>query len=148
VLKTWLATGMEPVHPWGRDGLEFKAASQASGKFYVTAFVNAGMPGYYGGPTVHIVDNLALTDAFLARLPAIPGARVGHYERSLPYGYLETASNATPVTMIRSLRPLLDDVTLVTRAPIFAEGRWDAIWRLLSGHYNWIYKTGGYGVKK
>lgn len=148
MLKNWLATGSEPVHPWGRDGQEFKAASQVAGKFYVTAFVNAGMPGYYGGPTVHIVDNLALTDAFLARLPAIPGARVGHYERVLPPGYLETVAYSRPITMAGALRPLLNDVTLATRAPLFADGCWSAIWRLLSGHYNWVYTSDAYGVKK
>ena len=102
------------------------------------------MPGYYAGSDVHIVEPCALTDAFIARLPALPGGRVGHYERPLPPGYAETALNAVPTTSIRALHPLLNDVTLATRATLWADGRWGAIWRLLSGHYHYeteLYAT-------
>ena len=44
--------------------------------------------------------------------------------------------------------PLLNDVTLATRAPLWADGRWDAIWRLLSGRYRWIYEADVYGERK
>ena len=81
------------------------------------------MEGYYAGPDVHNVDRLAFTDAFLARLPALPHMRVGHYERVVPPGYAETALNAVPSTDIAVFRPLLSDVVLATRAPLFAGGR-------------------------
>ena len=100
------------------------------------------------GPEVHNVDKYSLTDAFLARLPALPNSRTGHYERMLPPGYAETALNAAPTREIAALRPLLNDVTLVTRAPLFAEGRWGAIWRFLSGDYSWVYEADIYGAKK
>jgi arabinofuranosyltransferase len=151
VLKKWVATGFEPIHPWGQWGVAFKSRAMAVGRPIVVAEGeegNAGMPGYYAGPTVHILDAMALTDAFLARLPAIPGARVGHYQRTLPPGYAGTVLNAAPTTEVEALRPLLNDVTLVTRAPLFAEGRWGAIWRLLSGHYSWVYETDIYGARK
>lgn len=145
ILKSWIATGVKPLHPWGEDGKKFREISLATRKYYVTADVNPGMPGYYGGPTVYIVDRLALTDAFLARLPAVPGARTGHYLRLLPPGYLETATYPFPITTTWELRPLLDDVVLATRAPLFAEGRWHAIWRLLHDHHTWVYNTDPYG---
>jgi arabinofuranosyltransferase len=150
VVKNWVATGTEPVHPWGRRGLEFKSEAQSIGKPIVLVLgnSNAGMAGYYAGPEVHNVDKYALTDAFLARLPALPNSRTGHYERMLPPGYAETALNAAPTTEIAALRPLLNDVTLVTRAPLFAEGRWGAIWRLLSGDYSWVYEADIYGARK
>lgn len=148
VLKRWRARGTEPIHPWGLKGLKFKAASQASGRLFVATYVNAGMPGYYGGPTVHIVDDLGLTDAFIARLPAIPGARVGHYKRVIPAGYIETVAEARPSTRDTPLQPLLEDVTLATRAPLFAQGRWRAIWRLVSGHYNWVYRSDALGTRR
>lgn len=139
VLKKWAATGNMPVHPWGKMGLALKSRALSVGMPVVAWGINAGMPGYYAGPGVHIVDNLALTDAFLARLPAIPGARVGHYQRELPSGYAETSLNAAPATEVEALRPLLNDVTLATRAPLLSEGRWSAIWRLSSGKYRGIY---------
>lgn len=148
VLKKWAIKGYEPIHPWGQRGVRLKAEAERIGMPIVAIEGNAGMPGYYAGPAVHNVDSLALTDAFLARLPAIPGARVGHYQRMLPLGYAETVLNAVPTTEVEALRPLLNDVTLVTRAPLFAEGRWGAIWRLLSGHYSWVYEADIYGARK
>lgn len=151
VLKKWVTTGFEPIHPWGQWGVAFKSRALAAGRPIVVVEGeegNAGMPGYYAGPTVHILDAMALTDAFLARLPSLPGMRVGHYQRLLPPGYAGTVLNAVPTTEVETLRPLLNDVTLVTRAPLFAEGRWDAIWRLLSGHYSWVYEADIYGARK
>ena len=139
VLNKWINTGSEPIHPWGQHGMRLKAQAIRAGEPIVALRGNAGMPGFYAGPTVHNVDAWALTDAFLARLPAIPQARVGHYERRVPFGYAETTLNSIPTTWDENLSPLLNDVTLATRAPIFDKQRWRAIWRLLSGHYNWVY---------
>lgn len=123
VLKEWVTTGYEPIHPWGQKGIERKAKAQSIGRNFVVVAGNVGMPAFYAGSAIHNVDPLALTDAFLARLPAIPGARVGHYQRMLPPGYAETALNTVPTTSVEALRPLLNDVTLATRAPLFADGR-------------------------
>lgn len=148
VLEKWAVTGSEPIHHWGKWGLKLKAEAQRLGKPVVALEGNTGMSGYYAGPAVHNVDEFALTDAFLARLPAIPGSRVGHYQRLLPPGYAESTPNTIPTTSLSVLRPLLYDVTLATRAPLFADGRWGAIWRLLSGHYEWVYEVDLYGPSK
>jgi arabinofuranosyltransferase len=148
VLKEWVETGYEPVHRWGKWGMKLKAEAQRTGMPVVALEGNTGMTGYYAGTALHNVDEFALTDAFLARLPAIPGARVGHYQRFIPPGYAETAPNTFPTTSVIALRPLLNDVTLATRAPLFADGRWAAIWRLLSGHYSWVYDANISGVGK
>jgi arabinofuranosyltransferase len=148
VLKKWLMSGVKPIHSWGLRGEAFKSRAQAVGRPIVVLEENAGMPGYYAGPTVHILDEMALGDAFLARLPALPGARVGHYKRVPPPGYAGTVLNDAPTTEVGALRPLLNDVTLTTRAPLFSEGRWSAIWRLLAGHYSWIYQAVVYGARK
>lgn len=147
VLNKWVASGTEPIHPWGKKAA-LNAQEHNAGPAIVALENNVGLSGYYAGPGVHIVDILALADAFLARLPALPGTRVGHYQRRLPPGYIETVLNVAPTTEIEVLRPLLDDVTLVTRAPLFAEGRWSAIWRLLSGHYSWVYDADIYAASK
>ncbi|HSB95044.1 MAG TPA: hypothetical protein VLC91_01245 [Spongiibacteraceae bacterium] len=48
-----------------------------------------GCTGYYAGLAPHIVDPYALTDPFLARLPAIRRYVIGHYEREMVAGYVE-----------------------------------------------------------
>jgi len=148
VLTKWVQTGARPVPQSGRRGLELKAMGQGTGSPIVVSAQAIGMRGYYGGTNVYIVDEVALADAFLARLPAVPESRVGHYRRLLPPGYAETVGYAVPATDMELLRPLLHDVTLATRAPLFTEGRWDAIWRLASGYYHWVYETDIYGLRK
>ncbi len=55
-----------------------------------------GIYGYYAGPHVIIIDNYALTDALLARLPWKPrsekyiGLPIGHFPRGKPKGYIES----------------------------------------------------------
>ena len=148
VLHKWIRSGIKPIPPQGQRGLEIQSLARDAGGHIVMRAQGIGMKGYYGGPTVHVVDEVALADAFLARLPAISNSRVGHYRRIPTPGYINTVLNAIPTTEIVALRPLLNDVTLVTRAPLFAEGRWGAIWRLLSGYYSWVYETDIYGTKK
>jgi arabinofuranosyltransferase len=139
VLKSRIETGDVPLTQWVQRGRELREIAARQNAPIVVASGTIGMRGYFGGPQVHLIDELALTDAFLARLPAIPHSRVGHYQRQLPAGYAETSVTVHPVTGDAPLQPLLDDVTLATRAPLTAQGRWDAIWRLLSGHYRWVY---------
>ncbi|MGA8148244.1 MAG: hypothetical protein WB870_11815 [Gallionellaceae bacterium] len=147
VLHRWVSTGTEPVPVLGVRGEELKAIAQRAGDYYAVAVLSAGLLGYYGGPMVHIVDMLALTDPFLARLPAIAGSRVGHYRRKIPAFYTETVTEANPATNIAALRPLLNDITLAVRAPLFAAGRWQAIWRLASGQYAWVYDSDLDGIR-
>lgn len=141
LLTGWVTTGSKPIPAWGRDGYALKAQAQGAGMPIASSTDHIGMLGYYGGSNVHLIDELALSDPFLARLPAVPGSRVGHYRRLLPPGYAETAINIAPSTDIPALGPLLSDVILTTRAPLLAERRWGAIWRLLSGHYHWIFES-------
>jgi arabinofuranosyltransferase len=148
LLKELTVIGYVPIHPWGQRGFQFKLEAQRVGVPIAVSEGNAGMIGFYGGAAVHNIDALALTDAFLARLPAIPGARVGHFQRIIPPRYAESVLKVAPTTSDTSLQPLLNDVILATRAPLFAEGRWDAIWRLLSGQYRWAYETGFYGANR
>lgn len=143
MLKKWWISGPGQGYP---PEIVARPKTRDSGKLVAKEEGTAGMPGYYGGPQVHIVEYFAISDAFLARLPAFPGSRVGHYKRELPTGYLESVLGASPRTDIEELRPLLNDVTIVTRAPLLTEGRWPAIWRLLSGHYNWIRESYAFGA--
>lgn len=106
------------VEGWHEQGLRLRTITVA------------GVPGYLAGPSIHLVDIMALADPLLARLPAERPWRVGHYVRRLPDGYLE--SLAEGVNRIRDARvaALWDDVRLVTRGRLWSRARWLAIWRL------------------
>lgn len=89
-----------PEHGWAYEG---RMASVGTER--VVARENIGFFGFFAGPTVHIVDTLALTDPLLARLPVRydPAWRVGHYRRFVPPGYLDT---------LRSGRCMMTDTNL------------------------------------
>jgi arabinofuranosyltransferase len=97
-----------------------------------------GMMGYYAGAQVFIVDELALGDALLSRLPA---ARtrffyVGHYRRNLPKGYL----HALESDRLDSLHPALAEyyaaLRLITRGALWDGERLSTIIRFNSGYYD------------
>jgi arabinofuranosyltransferase len=67
--------------PW------LQGAFEGHGSARVIVFNMVGAIGYYGGPSLHVIDPMALGDPLLARLPPIPGWRIGHYARTLPEGY-------------------------------------------------------------
>jgi hypothetical protein len=122
------------------DYIDFSGSWQRIGQrlrdehvpFFVHA--NIGFMGYVAGPDVYLVDRLALTDAFLSRLPARHDEqlRVGHYFRLMPHGYTQSLTSGH-CAMDAALCPLFDDLRLVTRAPLFAPGRFAAIARLITG---------------
>ena len=94
-----------------------------------------GMTGYTAGPKIHWIDPLALAEPFLARLPARTNTRVGHYERAFPPGFLDSETTGENRLNDPGLAELYNDVRLATRAPLLADGRAAAIWRLNSGYY-------------
>ena len=107
-------------------GLAKRALAEKNGGDVVQAKV-IGVFGYYAGPGVYIIDRYGLADPFLARLPPKPGWRVGHYEREVPDGYVDSRrENRDLLTDVR-LRALFDRVDLVTRAPIWDRARLRAI---------------------
>lgn len=91
---------------------------------------NIGVFGYYAKQQVTILDPFALADPFLARLPAREGARVGHYERALPKGYVETLLSSSNSIEDPSLAHLWGLVSQVTRGELFSLDRIRAIYEL------------------
>ncbi len=93
------------------------------------------MFGFYAGPDKHIVDINTLADPLLARLPipADRAFRIGHYERDVPAGYLESLAAGANLICDPGIRELYGQIALVTRGPIWSRERWAAIWSLNSG---------------
>lgn len=92
-----------------------------------------GMAGYYLGRERHIIDTLALNDPLLARLPALPPWRVGHYQRDLPAGYFDSVDTDTNLIVDPEIAALYDRIRLATRGPLWTRERWQAIIELNLG---------------
>lgn len=126
-----------PNHKWCQMG-EHAAAQNKQ----VSDFGGIGMYGYCAGINLIVIDNLALGEPFLARLPkpADKAWRAGHYHRDYPEGYYQSRLSGENHLQNPQLAKLWDDVFLQTRAPLFTAARWQAIWRINSGYYRDIGK--------
>lgn len=102
-----------------------------------------GIVGYTAGPKIHFADYYALADPLLARLPAaIPWWRTCHYGRPAPEGYLETLETGMDGGPVENkladpkLAEFYDHLLVITRAPLFSEGRMKTILKMNLGHYD------------
>lgn len=102
-------------------------------RVYVTC--GLGIAGYHAPRSAHIVDPLALSDRFLAGLPAVQSRRlvIGHFERPVPKAYLQALTHPAQPFALPLLAPYHADVQAVTRGPLWSWARLQAIWRLSSG---------------
>ncbi len=92
-----------------------------------TVFPSIGLVGYMANPKTFIVDPLALADPLLSHLPAIPGSRIGHFERTIPQGYLATLQTGRNVIADPCIRRLYDDIHPVVTGPLFTVQRFKKI---------------------
>jgi arabinofuranosyltransferase len=108
--------------PWAREG----KALAANGPRVIPARA-VGLVGYYAGPSVHVVDVYALGDPLLSRLPATDAWRIGHFERRLPKGYLETLETGQASIHDPGLAALYRTICVVTRTPLLNRERFQAV---------------------
>jgi arabinofuranosyltransferase len=95
-----------------------------------------GAGGLAWGPMVHMLDECALADPLLARLPAVfnLGWRSGHFRRAIPQGYAASLEKKVNLISEPALRPLYEDLRIVTRSNrLFSTARLAAIWRVNAG---------------
>lgn len=131
-----LAFEGEPMvrHGWAQAGRAMRAKGP-----HVEVDNVIGWHGFYAGPDVYIIDKYALSDPLLARLPAARKARwrVGHLERPLPRGYVESIESGRNELEDPALSAMYDDVLLATRGEhLFSKDRLAAIWRLNTGYHD------------
>ena len=137
----WDRTGFLDLRPWDHvfniekllDQAESEQLSDTIKKWELRVAI--GMQGYEAGPKTHIIDQLALSDPLLARLPAErrPNWRVGHYFRKIPEGYLETLRSGQDHFVDRNLAVYYQHVHRITTAPLWTKERWRSIYLLQSG---------------
>ncbi len=87
-----------------------------------------GLFGYYCGPLVHVIDRFALADPLLSQLPARAGSRIGHFQRRLPEGYIESISADRNLLEDSDLAKYYDTIRAVTRGPLLNVHR---LWTVL-----------------
>jgi arabinofuranosyltransferase len=91
------------------------------------------------GPYTHLLDECALADPLLARLPAIYTTtwRVGHYRRMIPEGYRETLETGLNQLRDRGLHDYYERLSLLTRGEhLWAAARLRTIVALNLGRFD------------
>lgn len=135
---TGLLNGRRHKHGWQVEG----EAARLSGTTIVEKR-GVGIFGYYAGPQVHIVDLLALAEPLLARLPVEESGkwRVGHFQRTVPEGYLETLRSSQNKIQDQNLALYYDKLSLVTKGNLFSTERLVEIWNLNVGKYDYLLEA-------
>jgi arabinofuranosyltransferase len=97
----------------------------------------AGKPGLEAGPDVHVVDRWAITDPLLARLPSVHRTqfRIGHFERDLPQGYIESLETNKNLVSQPSLAVYYDHLNLIVSGDLWLPGRFVEILKINFGGY-------------
>ncbi len=97
-----------------------------------------GMAPYYAGAQAIFIDELALADPLLARLPARTDRPfyVGHYRRMLPKGYLEAIRDGKLEGMHPDLAFYYSKLRLITRGELWNYERLMTIIRFNFGQYD------------
>lgn len=111
-------------------------AAQADGERTPILHGAMGFLGWHVGPDVYVIDVYALTDPFLARLPAVTAQwKPGHYLRKLPAGYLQSLRSGENRIRDPRLARIYDAVRQVTTGPLLSAQRWEAMLWLNTGAY-------------
>jgi len=104
-----------------------------------------GLFGFYAGPDTYIIDDLALGDPLLSKLPYIYdknseplGWRMGHFLRAVPPGYLETLAFGENMIQNECLAKYYDKLSIITRGNLFDVNRIQEIWNMNTGKYDYL----------
>ncbi|HMD36880.1 MAG TPA: hypothetical protein VKH42_18025, partial [Vicinamibacterales bacterium] len=120
-----------PNHRWLYMGYDLARKRE---RFFLTDA--AGFIGYAAGPTVHLIDWNALVDPLLARLPAEPAWRVGHYRRPAPEGYDETLRSGRNEIRDPNVSAFYEKLRIVTIDPVWSLRRFKTIVAMNFGRYD------------
>jgi len=102
-----------------------------------------GLFGYQQGPNVFVVDPLALNDPLLARLPLKEKTdwRIGHFEREIPPGYIDSLKKGETVILDPDLAAYYDRLLILISGPLWDSGRLAEIWKFNTGQYDSLLES-------
>lgn len=97
-----------------------------------------GMLGFYAGPERTIIDEIALSDAFLARMPnqLQERWRIGHLKRLIPDGYFYVVRSGDASYLPPNLAQYYQKLRVITAGPLWSWYRLKMIWRFNTGQYD------------
>lgn len=106
----------------------------------VVQFGGLGFYGYKAGPSVHIVDYFALSDALLARLPSrfTSMIRIGHFTRPIPKGYMEALKTGSTKDMDPALVQYYDKLRILIAGDLWSLDRLEEIVKFNRGDYDYL----------
>jgi arabinofuranosyltransferase len=95
-----------------------------------------GYSALRSGPAAHFIDECALADPLLARLPAKfdPKWRIGHFVRQLPTNYQESIASGANLLQDSATHAYYDSLRLITRGSLNDPARLREILRFNLGH--------------
>jgi arabinofuranosyltransferase len=123
------------LHPFAQYGLQLRKEQPK-----VTVLSGIGMAGYFAGPKVHIVDELALGDPLLSHLPISNPADwdISHFQRDIPDGYIQTLESGNNQIADSHLAAYYDKLHLIISGNLWTVARWEAIWKMNTGQYQYL----------
>lgn len=128
----WKRGILWPDFGWSRIGERIRN----SGKKTVIVH-GAGIVPYHAGPGVYTLDEGALGDPLLARLPAAPGElRPGHYFRKIPAGYFETVASGLNQIQDHGIAEFYNHLNIITSGDLWSADRFKEIVAMNLGRYN------------
>ncbi len=93
------------------------------------------------GLTWNIIDDLAITEPLLARLYPVPDCRIGHFQREIPDGYIETIVKGENFIYEKNLALYYDKLkVIISGENIFSKERLKEIFKMNIGIYNGLIK--------
>jgi arabinofuranosyltransferase len=123
---------VRPEHAWSLDGIALRAGGR---QVVVRRFI--GMTGYFAGPNVHIVDEYALSDPLLARIPGGSAeSTIGHLLRTVPPGYVATVESGVNKIEDPGLAAYYERLRTIVAGPIVSMTRMRSIAGMLAGEFN------------
>lgn len=123
-----LHLNIRPVQ-WQAYGLYGDGKTARAQQRRVVLYNNVGMYAWGAGPDIHVVDEMALTDPLLARIPFAyrDDWRTGHLPRVVPDGYLESLEKGRNLIRDPCIAEYFARLDAVVRGPLFTAERWAAI---------------------
>ena len=111
-----------PPHTWAMKGRRFANSRRSD----LEVQGSIGFYGYFAENKL-VVDNCALADAFLARIPNCKSFRIGHCKRAIPEGYLDSLLSGHNLVTDPALARTYARVAAIAAGPLFTAERWRAI---------------------
>jgi arabinofuranosyltransferase len=127
------------LHPWAYSGMNIRQ----SGRKLVGGY-GVGFFGFYAGSSVYVLDNYALSDPLLSRLPVDQKWRIGHFKRTIPEGYVESILSDTIAIKDPDLAVYYGKLRTIVRGEIFSFDRFREIWQMNIGGEDYLldkYRT-------